>query len=145
LKLIVLAIILGRHGSANAGGTVARTLSQEEKVRYPWASQITDYVPVGPWRRYGMLSAVTGICVLGLGMLAIYVMGLHIHMRGGVPRGVDEWITVALSTTLMAAGFVVGLTTAVTAVRNNARPALFLSITAMLPGLLWLVIWLMIR
>jgi hypothetical protein len=124
---------------------VARTLSQEEKLRYPWASRITDYVPVGRWRRYGLLSAVTGICILGLGVLVIYVMGLHVHMRGGVPRGVDEWLVVALSTALMAAGFFVGMVTTITAGMNHARAALFWSTSAMLPGLLWLVIWLTIR
>ncbi len=94
---------------------MARALSAEEKVRYPWASQITDYVPVGQWRRYGLLSAVAGICVLGLGVLVIYVIGRHVRLHGGVPHGTRVWIVVALSTALMAAGFFVGLVTTVTA------------------------------
>jgi hypothetical protein len=145
LKLIVLAIILGRHRSANVGEIVARPLSQGEKLRYPWASQITDYVPVGPWRRYGLFVGVAGICVLGLGMLVIYVAGVHVHMRGGVPRGTDEWIAVSLSTALMAGGFFSGLVTGVTALRDHARSAFIWSAAAMVPGLLWLVVWLTIR
>ena len=124
---------------------MARPLGAEEKVRYPWASQITDYVPVGRLRRYGLLLAAAGICVLGLGILVIYVLGFHVHMRGGVPRGKDEWAIVACSTALMAAGFLVGLVTAFTAWLKHARAALVWSVTAMLPGLLWLVIWLAIR
>ena len=124
---------------------MARALSQEEKVRYPWASQITDYVPVGPWRKYGALISAIGLGVLAVGIFAIYVMGLHVHIRHGVPRGVDEWAVVALSTALMAVGFFIGLVTAVEAWRDNARPALVWSAAAMLPGLFWLAIWLTIR
>jgi hypothetical protein len=142
LKLIVLAIILGGHYCANAEEIVARPLTQEESTRYPWASQITDYMPVGAWRRYAVYAGIAGICILGLGMVVIYVAGLHVHMRNGVPRGIDEWFVVAVSTALMAYGVLVGLFTAVTAWRKHARAALTWSVTAMIPGLVWLVIWL---
>jgi hypothetical protein len=145
LKLIVLAIILCGHHCANAGEIVARPLSQEESTRYPWASQITDYMPVGTWRKYGLLVAVAGICILGLGMVVIYVAGLHVHMRNGVPRGIDEWLVVSVSTALMAFGFIVGLLTALTAWRQHARAALTWSVTAMIPGLFWLLVWLTIH
>jgi hypothetical protein len=124
---------------------MARALSAEEKVRYPWASQITDYLPVGQWRRYGLLCAVAGICVLGLGVLVIYVIGWRVGLNGGVPHGTGVWIVVALSTALMAAGFFIGLVTTVTAWMRHSRSALFWSTSAMVPGLLWLAIWLMLR
>jgi hypothetical protein len=142
---MVLAIILGRHHCANAGEIVARPLSQEESTRYPWASQITDYLPVGTWRKYGLLSAIAGISILGLGLVFLYVAGLHIHMRNGVPRGIDEKVIVSVSTALMGFGFFVGLLTALSAWRNQARAALTWSVTAMVPGLFWLLIWLTIR
>jgi hypothetical protein len=142
---MVLAIILGGHHCANAGENVARPLSQEESTRYPWASQITDYLPVGPWRRYGLLLSIAGISILGLGMVFLYVAGLHIHLRNGVPRRIDEWVIVAVSTALMGFGFFVGLLTALAAWRNHARAALTWSVTAMIPGLFWLVVWLTIH
>jgi hypothetical protein len=142
---MLLAIILGGHHCANVEEIVARPLSQEEGVRYPWASQITDYVPVGAWRRYALIVGLIGIAILGAGMLVLYVAGLHIHMRNGIPRRIDEWLIVTVSTACIAYGFFVGLVTALTAWKNHARTALTWSLTAMVPGLFWLVLWLSVH
>jgi hypothetical protein len=142
---MVLAIILSGYYCANVEEIVARPLTQEENTRYPWASQITDYMPVGALRRYAVYAGVAGICILGFGLVVIYVAGLHVHMRNGVPRGIDEWLVVSVSTAFMAYAVVVGLLTAITAWRKHARAALTWSVTATIPGLLWLVIWLSIH
>lgn len=142
------------HGAGNypccasfrkRGSIVARALTEQEKVRYPWASQITDYVPVGFWRRLALGCSGAGIGILVVGVLAIYVFSMHLHIRHGVPRGLVEWLVFGVSAALLAVGLSVGLVTAVTAWLRKARTALVWSIGAVLPPLLWLVAWLQLR
>ena len=119
---------------------MARPLTDQEKLRYPWASQITDYVPVGRLRRWGALLAVTGLGFFVLGVLAIYVVTMHVRLRNGLPHGTPELIVWAVSMALMSAGFVIGVVTAAQALAGHARLALLWSLVALIPLPLYLSI-----
>jgi hypothetical protein len=119
---------------------MARALTEDEQLRYPWASQINDYVPVGRWRRVGIVLAWAGFTVLVLGALAIYVITTHLHVRHGLPRGVDEYAVFGVALALMWSGFTIGLVTTVSAAARNAKSPLVWSIAAMLPALGWALI-----
>ena len=54
--------ILGKVTDSQ-GGDVARPLTPDELTRYPWASQISDYVPVGRLRTWGLLLGLGGLVV----------------------------------------------------------------------------------
>jgi hypothetical protein len=127
------------------GANVSRALTPEEKVRYPWASRITDYVPVGFWRRLGLGLTGGGVSVLVLGVLVIYLFTSHLHLHHGVPRGADEWAVFGVSSVLLAAGFVIGLVTGISAWLRQGRQALMWSLGAALPPLLWFIGWLQMR
>lgn len=115
---------------------MARALTQQEKVRYPWASRIVDYVPIGRWRKIALAVAVGGLSLYALGILGIYFFSPYLLIRNGLPVGVAEYIVMVPSFVAMAFGFVLGLVTAVTALLRRARPALIWSVGAVLPGLL---------
>lgn len=115
---------------------MARALTQQEKVRYPWASRIVDYVPIGRWRKIALAAAVGGLSLYALGILGIYFFSPYLLIEHGLPVGVAEYIVMVPSFVAMGVGFVLGLVTAVTALLRRARPALIWSVGAMLPGLL---------
>jgi hypothetical protein len=48
---------------------VARALTPDELTRYPWASQIGDFVPVGRLRTIAVLIGIGGFFVLVLGCI----------------------------------------------------------------------------
>lgn len=115
---------------------MARALTEQEKVRYPWASQIIDYVPIGPWRKIALAAAIGGLSLYALGILGIYFFSPYLLIENGLPVGVAEYIVMVPSFVALGVGFAFGLITAVTALLRRARPALIWSIGAMLPGLL---------
>jgi hypothetical protein len=119
---------------------MARALTEAEKLRYPWASQTTDYVPVGRLRRIGLVLSTAGFVLLAVGMLVIYVITMHVRLRHGVPGGPAEWFVFVVSLSLVAAGFVIGLVTAVSAVARRARLPLLYSAGAIVLPVLWLLI-----
>jgi hypothetical protein len=115
---------------------MARALTAQEKLRYPWASRITDYVPVGRWRRIAFKTAWGGLALYIGGTLAIFVFSSYLRMVNGLPDGVAEFLVTVPAFLAMAVGFFIGLVTAVQAARQEARPALAYSVAAMLPGIL---------
>jgi hypothetical protein len=119
---------------------MARALTEPERLRYPWASQITDYVPVGRLRRIGLALSTAGFALLAVGILLIYVVTMHVHLHNGVPQGAAEWIVYLASLALVAAGFVIGLVTAGSAIARRARLPLLYSLGAMILPVLWLLI-----
>ena len=56
------------------------------KQRYPWASQITDYVPVGRWRRIGVITAGVGFAWFILGAATVFVIRKSVQLKGGLPH-----------------------------------------------------------
>ena len=58
---------------------MARSLTPDELARYPWASQISDYVPVGRLRRYGVYLGLAGLPVLIVGAIFSLAQAENIH------------------------------------------------------------------
>lgn len=114
---------------------LARALTSQEKLRYPWASQIVDYVPVGGWRKVALAAGVGGLTLYALGILGIYFFSPYLLMKNGLPVGVAEYVVLVPAFTAMVLGLVLGSITAVTALLRRARPALIWSVGALLPGL----------
>lgn len=119
---------------------MSRTLTPDEQVRYPWASRITDFVPVGRRRRWGVLCAWTGAALYVLGALGVYVFTSHLSMWHGIPKGSLAIPFLGLGLLGMAAGFVVGLLTLPQAIVSNARSPIAWSAVAMVPLLIFVVV-----
>ncbi len=115
---------------------MARALTPQERLRYPWASRIVDYVPIGIWRKVAVAAGAGGLALYALGILGIYFFSPYLLIENGLPVGVAEYIVMVPAFAAMAFGFVVGCITAVTALLQRARPALIWSVGAVLPGLL---------
>ena len=58
---------------------MARSLTPDELTRYPWASQISDYVPVGRLRAIGALVGIAGLVVLLVGALVSVAAAQNVH------------------------------------------------------------------
>ena len=48
---------------------MARALTSDELTRYPWASRIGDYVPIGRLRTMAVLIGVAGLVAVALGCI----------------------------------------------------------------------------
>jgi hypothetical protein len=98
-------------GQANdpQGGDVARPLTPDELTRYPWASQISDYIPVGRLRTSGMLVGVAGLVVLLIGMIVSLAMAENIHhavTMHHLPTALGVYVGMALTTVAALIGVV---------------------------------------
>ena len=122
---------------------MARALTAEEQQRYPWASQITDYVPVGRWRRTGVIIASFGLAWFILGAATVFVIHRSLQLKHGLPHTGLSWGAFAPAMGLMTVAFVVGAVTGVTAVTRKLRVPLLWSIGAMVPALAWAVLYLL--
>jgi len=107
---------------------VARALTVEEQQRYPWASRIIDYVPVGTLRKVGLWAAVLALVCFLAGTVALALVAVDI--RDTLGR-----ITLAVSGVLAVAGFVLGLVGLIPALMRSATGPLLWSLAAMVPGL----------
>lgn len=121
---------------------MARPLTADEKLRYPWASRITDFVPVGRTRRLGVLLAVGGLVVLAVGWGGIYITVNNVHAGVSITGGIAGRIVLAVSGSLMGAGLVIGLVTGVSALMRSAKTPLVWSIFATVPGAVAIVVFL---
>jgi hypothetical protein len=124
---------------------MARALNAQERLRYPWASRIVDYVPVGRWRRLALKIAWSGLALYVGGILAIFVFSSYLRLVNGLPDGVAEFLVTVPAFLAMAAGFFIGLVTAIQAARKQARPALAYSVGAMLPAVLMGIVLLLLN
>jgi hypothetical protein len=115
---------------------MARALTPDEQTRYPWASQIVDYMPIGRVRKVALWAGGGGFALYLVGLLVIWVFSPQLLMENGLPVGVAETIVCVPAFLAMAVGFVLGLVTGVRAAAKQARPALAWSVAAMLPGLI---------
>jgi hypothetical protein len=124
---------------------MARALTAEEKQRYPWASQITDYVPVGRWRRIGGIIGGVGLAWSILGAAVVFVIRRSLQLKGGLPHSGLSWGVFAPAMALMAVAFVIGAATGVAAVARRLRVPLVWSVGALVPALLWLVLYVFVH
>jgi len=120
---------------------VARTLTADEQVRYPWASRITDYVPVGRLRKAALLCAGAGLLVLVVGMGIIVLRSVSIRHGLHVKSSPLGQVTLISSFALFGVAFVVGAVTAVSAWIRGAKTPLVWSLGAMVPGVVVLLIY----
>jgi hypothetical protein len=119
---------------------MSRSLTADEQVRYPWATEITDFVPVGRWRRRGALCAWAGAALYVLGAVGIYVFASIVATWHGIPDRPLSIPFLGLGILGMAAGFVIGIATLPKAIASNARSPIAWSAVAMLPLLIFAVI-----
>ena len=119
---------------------MSRPLTADEQLRYPWASQITDFVPVGRWRRRGVMCAWIGAAVYVVGAVGIYVFTSHIHTWHGIPKGSLAGVFLGLGLLGMAAGFVIGAATLPKAIASNARSPIAWSSLALVPLIIFAVV-----
>ncbi len=115
---------------------MARPLTPDELTRYPWASQISDYVPVGTMRAAGLLIGIAGVIVLLFGAIVSLAQAENIHhavTMHHLPTVLGVYVGMAL--TIAAA--VIGVVTAVQGIaKRGAWSLLWWSAGAIAPALL---------
>ena len=114
---------------------MARALTVEEQQRYPWASRIIDYVPVGTLRKVGLWAAVLALVCFLAGTVALALVAVDIRDGVSYNSGTLGRITLAVSGVLAVAGFVLGLVGLIPALMRSATGPLLWSLAAMVPGL----------
>jgi hypothetical protein len=120
---------------------VARALTADEHNRYPWATRINDYVPVGRPRRYALTASGIGLLVLIAGAGFLFLTSTNVREGIGLTTTTFGRITLAVSGAFLLFGFVVGIATAVTAVIRNAMTPLVWSLAAAAPGFIALLVY----
>ena len=124
---------------------VARALTVEEQQRYPWASRINDFVPIGSFRKVGLGAAVLALACFVLGTVALCLVAVDIRNGVSYTSGTLGRVTLAVSGALAVAGFVLGLLGVVPALVRNAKGPLLWSLAAMVPALAAVVFVLFLR
>ena len=115
---------------------MARPLTPDELTRYPWASQISDYVPVGTLRTAALLTGLAGLVALMFGTVVSLAMAENIHhavTMQHLPTVLGVYVGIAL--TSVAA--VIGIVTAVQGiVQRGSLSLLWWSAGAIAPAVL---------
>ncbi len=91
---------------------MARPLTPDELTRYPWASQISDYVPVGTLRASGLLIGIAGFCVLLCGTIVSLAQAENIHhavTMQHLPTVLGVYVGMALTIAAAVIGVVTGV------------------------------------
>ena len=115
---------------------MARSLTPDELARYPWASQITDYVPVGRLRKYGLYLGLAGLAVLLVGAIFSLAQAENIHSAVTMHHLPTE-LGVYGGMALTLIGAAVGVFTGVrTIIQHGTFSLLLWSVGAILPAVL---------
>ncbi len=88
---------------------MARPLTPDELTRYPWATQISDYVPVGRLRAIGVLVGIAGLVVLLLGALVSVAAAQNVHhavAMNHLPTKLGVYLGLALTSVAALIGVV---------------------------------------
>ncbi|HMK91374.1 MAG TPA: hypothetical protein VK576_00090 [Thermoleophilia bacterium] len=117
---------------------MARALSPQELTRYPWASQITDYVPVGRLRKLAVGCTAVGLVFLVIGTIVSLAMATNIHHALALKHPVLA-IGVFGGIVLAGIGILLGVVTGVQAVVKGFRSLLLWSAAAIVPALVMIV------
>jgi hypothetical protein len=123
---------------------VSRALTAEEQTRYPWASRINDYVPVGRLRKIGLGVAVVSVACFLAGSMALVLIAVDIHDGVRYLSGTLGRLTLIASGLLAVVAFVLGAVGAFPAAARNARGALLWSVAAMSPALVAAIVLLLV-
>ncbi len=115
---------------------MARPLTPDELARYPWASQISDYVPVGRLRKYAVYCGLAGLVVLLVGAIFSLAEAENIHHAVTMHHVATE-IGVYLGMALTLIGAALGVVTGAQAIiRRGSYSLLLWSVAAIAPALL---------
>ncbi len=88
---------------------MARPLTPDELTRYPWATQISDYVPVGRLRTIGVLVGIAGLIVVLLGALVSVAAAQNVHhavAMNHLPTKLGVYLGLALTVVAALIGLV---------------------------------------
>ena len=118
---------------------MARALTTQELTRYPWASQITDYVPVGRLRKVAVGCTVVGVVFLILGTIVSLAMATNIHHALALKHPVLA-VGVFGGIVLGGIGILLGVVTGVQAVLKGFRSLLLWSAAAIVPAAVMIVV-----
>ena len=119
---------------------MARPLTPDELTRYPWASQISDYVPVGRLRTWGVLLGLAGLVVVLIGAIVSLAEAVSIH-HAVTMHHLPTKLGVYLGMALAIAAAVLGAITLVQGIVRRASASVLLwSITAIVPLLIVLFV-----
>jgi hypothetical protein len=118
------------------GGDVARPLTPDELARYPWASQISDYVPVGRLRKDAVYCGLAGLTIMLIGAIISLAQAQNIHHAITMRHAATEiGVYGGMALTLIAAAL--GVVTAVQSIiRHGGRSLLLWSVAAIVPAVL---------
>jgi len=119
---------------------VARPLTPDELTRYPWATQISDYVPVGRLRAIGVLVGIAGFIVLLLGALVSVAAAQNVHHAVAMNHLATKLgVYLGLALTIVAA--VIGVVTLVQGLLKRGSLTLVVwSVIAIAPAVLMFLV-----
>jgi hypothetical protein len=124
---------------------VARALTVEEQQRYPWASRIHDYTPVGRLRKVGLWAAVLALVCFLAGTIALALVAVDIRNGVDYTSGTLGLVTLWISGVLALGAFVIGVVGLVPALARGAAGPILWSLGAMLPALTAVVVVLVLN
>jgi hypothetical protein len=120
---------------------VARALTADEQSRYPWATRIDDFVPVGRVRKVAVLCSAVGLGLVLVGMIISLALAQSIH--GAVtmhhaPTAAGIYAGMALT----GAGAIVSIVMALQALPKKAYGLLWWAVAAVVPALIvFFILW----
>ncbi len=119
---------------------MARPLTPDELTRYPWATQISDYVPVGRLRAIGVLVGIAGFIVLLLGALVSVAAAQNVHHAVAMNHLATKLgVYLGLALTIVAA--VIGVVTLVQGLLKRGSLTLVVwSVIAIAPAVLMFLV-----
>jgi len=120
---------------------VARSLTPDELARYPWASQISDYVPVGKLRKYAVYLGLVGLVVLLVGAIFSLAQAENIHRAvtmHHLPTELGVYGGMALTLVAAALGVLTGVQTLI---KHGSLSLLAWSAGAILPAVLLFLVF----
>jgi hypothetical protein len=115
---------------------VARSLTPDELARYPWASQISDYVPVGRLRKDGVYLGLAGLTVLLVGAIFSLAQAENIHhavTMHHLPTELGVYGGMVLTLIGAALGVITGVRTII---QHGSLSLMLWSVGAILPAVL---------
>jgi hypothetical protein len=135
-----VAVVSFDEATDSQGGDVARPLTPDELTRYPWASQISDYVPVGRMRTWGLLLGLGGLVVVLIGAIVSLASAVSIHHAVNMHH-LATALGVYIGAALIITAAALGAITLVQGIVQRASIAVLLwSIMAIVPLLVMVLV-----
>ena len=119
---------------------MARPLTPDELTRYPWASQISDYVPIGRLRTWGLLLGLAAWSVVLVGAIVSLAQAINIH-HAVTMHHLATALGVYIGTAMTIAAAVLGVITFVQGIaRRGSFSVLLWSVMGIVPLLVMLFV-----